>query len=511
MTTRTILTGTHTLIQDWYVLPGFKSMKLIFSIVVRPTLDRELDSELPLVQDMSKAWFPVQVVEINGPQLLRGFGHLNEAILDKARHFLRQDGSNVLFKTAAEIVAGFQGLPQATLENDGPAAFSQNPALIPVDVTDAVSPLDTAQPRGNKRGQAVTRDSKISLLYVRSQTESPVDADLRQKVKHGLRSLSSSVSDKVWREKEKSATDFTRRPNPDSLRTNFDEFKIEADLVFAIIDDSFQSKVVTRKVIANLHHYADCTSGFLLVCATRSYLTRLFNRPLNPSVRYLPRSLRAKINYKLGGINFESGLPSVSKGSRLMIAGQHTAHQHGARFYCPSVSAIVATNEVAGTKYLESVRPHVTTLIREDSDGSRSREIPGGCYRLQEMMIERFKACKSAQGPPTHLLYFCDSQFFDNTDKARLIGVSIDNAYNKMIPIEVGKLPITLVVVNKNTEITYEFTKQADTDRAVPEFDFVAAGAAKYRYYVMRNDIGFTQDELVTMVSDINTFECSLR
>lgn len=344
-----------------------------------------------------------------------------------------------------------------------------------------------------RTGQVVTHDAKISIIYVQSQGEIPPDTALINKVRHGLRSVSSSVSEEV----------FNRKPNSMTLITNMNELKMGFELLFAIIEDSYQEKRITKKIISRLHQYADRQAGVLLVCATRSHLERLFKGSLDVSDMYFPASLRAKINYKLGGTNYETRLQPLAKDARLMIAGAHTAHQYGAEIYCPSVSAIVASKDIAGEQYLGSVRIHVTTLSnRVLEDGATKREIIPGLHGIQDMMVERFKAWSTPQAPPTQLLFFCDSIDFDNVkneDACRHIRL----AYETVFSDTTAKLLITYVVVNKNTKISYESTKEPNDKKMAPLFDFVVrnSSSAKCRYYVVKNEVGWKEHELAAIVS----------
>jgi len=125
--------------------------------------------------------------------------------------------------------------------------------------------------------------------------------------------------------------------------------------------DFRQSKHLTDDVIAELHKYADLQSGLHQVCTKQRYLEKAFSRPLDTHVRYLPKSLRAKTNYKLGKTNFDTKLSHLVSGTKLVIAGGHEAHRTDTANFPGSISSIVATRDDAFLQYLGSVQIFETT------------------------------------------------------------------------------------------------------------------------------------------------------
>jgi hypothetical protein len=60
-------------------------------IIVLPKTST-LDVRLPLVQDSSGGWIPIELLFIDGLQLLTHYGHLNQMIQGKTRKFLEHGG-----------------------------------------------------------------------------------------------------------------------------------------------------------------------------------------------------------------------------------------------------------------------------------------------------------------------------------------------------------------------------------------------------------------------------------
>jgi hypothetical protein len=70
--------------------------------VLPPTA--KLDERLPLVQDDSGAWIPIEMLCLDGPQPLTRYGHLNTDVHDSIISFMKQHGTAKMFKIAAEFL-----------------------------------------------------------------------------------------------------------------------------------------------------------------------------------------------------------------------------------------------------------------------------------------------------------------------------------------------------------------------------------------------------------------------
>jgi hypothetical protein len=334
----------------------------------------------------------------------------------------------------------------------------------------------------SKLHQPVACNAKITILYQRSwSSTTPADQVLIRKVRHGLTSISSAISERT-------------------IEVNFgpvsEELNLDCDLVFAIVDNTIQNQDHTRAAVARLHKHFDRKAGVLLVCATYSHLDKLFKGALVPSDKYFPASLRAKINLKLGGINRTTGLMRLVAERRLMIAGGHISHYSTRDRYRPSIYAVVASNDVECQNYLGSVRIHSTAQNIDSRPTIRT-----SLYEIYDMMIERFKHCDELN-PPTEILFFRDGKNFgDNAKDIKCECDAIRKAHQDLFTTS-APLHITYVVVNKNMEIKV-VEKDHTGGGAIPTFDYVVEhpSIAKYRYYVMANELNYSQDALTDLVS----------
>ena len=279
---------------------------------------------------------------------------------------------------------------------------------------------------------------------------------------------------------------------------------MKCDMLSAIIDDCRQSEHLTDDVIAELHKYADLQSGLHQVCAKRSYLEKAFSRPLDTHVRYLPKSLRAKINYKLGETNFDTKLSHLVSGTKRVIAGGHEAHRTDTANFPGSISSIVATRDDAFLQYLGSVRIFETTThaSRRNVDAF-SPKVRTGLMDIKKMMVERFEKCDEC---PEQLLFFRNSLSFDETIKSFENECrQINEPYAKVFPMQKKQIAITYVVVNKNTTVTTVPTDNIDGSM-VPSMNYTVHDEmpAKYRYYVVKNENGWSKEYLQTLTRHIN-------
>jgi hypothetical protein len=78
----------------------------------------------------------------------------------------------------------------------------------------------------------------------------------------------------------------------------------------------------------------------------------------------------------------------------------------------------------------------------------------------------------------------------------------IKTAYKVVFPDIKSPIQIVYVVVNKNIEIRKVPTSNIG-NTAVPMFDYVLDGHAtsKYRYYVVKNEAGWSKEYLTTLVN----------
>lgn len=355
-------------------------------------------------------------------------------------------------------------------------------------------------------------DARISMLFVEDIPEQADDHGLVNKASHGLQSLSSEVK---YPYEIRTAKQIEEQTDLEGVGT-------DSDLLFAIIENRRHIKAGTGKTITNLHRYVDRHLGIPLVCTTTQHLASVMKGPLDPFSKRFPASLRAKINTKLGGTNFETSLQSGVKGTGLMIAGGHIAHRRPGRnrrslpspiatkvppsiplpvVKCPpSISSIVATRDDSCSQYLGSIRIHNPTVQVSDLAGRYPFHLQPHLMGMREMMKERFDKCVT---PPQKILFFRDSMRFNETmqrfeSECKMIKQAYKDAFEHLQ----NQPQITYVVVNKSTEIKTIPTSSIQPT-AVPLFNYVVGddATAKYRYYVIKNEIDYSTDELKTLVS----------
>lgn len=437
---------------------------------------------MPLVQDGSKAWIPVQFLFVDGPQPFAHYGHLTNFIREKIRTSVNLH-SSIIERLYRKNVSQYK----YKFDEDSPAFFAKS-------ATVAKDSSLVREPGARKcRITAEKQNMKIDTIYISSQASMSGKGDIRGKVLGGLASLGYEV------------TGFTSYSPEDVLTSDFDMLSSsDAKFIFAIIDNDSMSDKDPQKVVRKLHRWADCTRGVLLVCATKSHLIERYGSKNGP---YLPSSLRHKINHMLGRPNFDlSKLKEASqlrKGS-LMIAGGHVAHHIDDRTYLPSITAIVANTSKSVSKFLGSSRYHITTEIKFRTDKADQdlnpirRLIQPARREITSMMEDRFRAYGAT---PSRLLFYFDGATFEDQTHGDYCE-SIKEAYKTVFPTA-GQLQLTYIVVKRNTHLKYDEQIATVGSGISPLFAFVteASSAAKYRYYVVKNDEQWTVDDLVDIVS----------
>ena len=172
----------------------------------------------------------------------------------------------------------------------------------------------------------------------------------------------------------------------------------ESDLILALIDDCSRSRDEVQKSMARMHKFGALSAGVPVVCTVRNHLKKLYDSRVEASESYLPANLQAKINYMLGGKNFDTNLEAVTAGKKIMIAGAQIAHRVGEQPYCPSITTLVATTSEVTSRYLGSARLQVTTAASQ-AGGKIRRGCISQVISLRDMFIERFQTWTT---PPPH-------------------------------------------------------------------------------------------------------------
>jgi hypothetical protein len=85
-------------------------------VVVLPKTST-LDDKLPLVQDSSGGWIPIELLFIDGPQHLTHYGHLNKMIQGKTRKFLEHGGLAKISGLGADLMKAINNVRLLCNEN----------------------------------------------------------------------------------------------------------------------------------------------------------------------------------------------------------------------------------------------------------------------------------------------------------------------------------------------------------------------------------------------------------
>ncbi|KAF2824509.1 hypothetical protein CC86DRAFT_408585 [Ophiobolus disseminans] len=444
---------------------------------------KSLNRYLPLVQVDRKSWISLELLYVDSHQFLRRYGHLNNVMHDKTQLSLMHEGYPEIFNWSTSLMNNLishgpkdaRGNPQSSFKISGPAELRLSARLLADEKTGIDRAFRATTPLHKSTKQVIPRNSRISIIYVQTLIDMDVDDVLVRKVRHALASHASVSDIKCV------------KPRLDRTKVRIDGIVPDCDLAFAIVDDSRQTKDHTNQTVSRLHELVDCIKGFLLACAKRSYLTRRFNRPLEPNLRYLPRSIRAKINYKLGRTNYDTDLAHLVSGTGLMIAGGHTAHRTSATEYCGSV--------FVDRRNQRRCLPSIPWL--------KSRKVNNGMIGIKKMMIERFEKCNAR---PEKLLFCNDSMKFDDKSSSFEYDLrQVKAEYKKVFGRQHDKISITYVVVNKHTAIKIVPTENAGKGM-VPLFNYTVNDerTAKYRYYVVKNEPYWSEEDLQTLTRHIN-------
>jgi len=69
--------------------------------------DKKLNAALPLVEDDTGAFIPIELVFADGPQPLHRFGHLNEVIRGAVAHYMELESATKMFDISKSLVEHF--------------------------------------------------------------------------------------------------------------------------------------------------------------------------------------------------------------------------------------------------------------------------------------------------------------------------------------------------------------------------------------------------------------------
>jgi hypothetical protein len=180
--------------------------------------------------------------------------------------------------------------------------------------------------------------------------------------------------------------------------------------------------------------------------------------------------------------------------------------------YCPSVATVVANTNNTSLHFPGSVRIQPTLSRYTEPDKGEGTSLKGrvesSILNITQMMRERFQVW---DGPvPNDILVYSDGITFDNSHIWAEYGGTV-TAHRSMF-LEAMKKPlrITFVVLNKDARLTLLPDIKTQDKPAVPAspkliFATDKSECPKYQYYVMKNEIELTGDELRELVSDLDS------
>ncbi|KAH6407659.1 hypothetical protein HBI14_163420 [Parastagonospora nodorum] len=278
-----------------------------------------------------------------------------------------------------------------------------------------------------------------------------------------------------------------------------------------------ESSSMVRK---QLRKFTDYEANTLLVDVTKDYMRKCIATRNNDDP-YFPQSVMDKCNFKLGGTNYSTNVLDVGSGidlSNLMVVGAHTRRpRDGHKTYSPSIAAVVASTDSAALQFPGSVTiqqtfDEYTTRGAEDKTTLTAPVLPR-VLSLRSMMEKRFEAWSNPQKPPKDILFYRSGINFDNNATIEHEYQGIKAAFNSKWP-GFEQPCITCVVYNKNAQITFfrdsQLSSKLDLDAAtVPPAPEIVFGtnvgqAQKYKYYVLKNEIGFDEAELKQLTINLN-------
>ncbi|KAF9694065.1 hypothetical protein EKO04_007911 [Ascochyta lentis] len=447
--------------------------------------NRPLDLKLPFVKDDTDAWIPIELLTIDGAQPLVSFGHRNDAVRNEVQRVLKKGGVHSLRQLGEALLSGVRriALDDGTTKKPWLDLDSQ-PTFTGTSLTNADTKSDS--PSKNKNNNS----SSIGVLHIPCAHRDTKALDLIVELKKGLASYDYMVlEDKLSFKDDKILTG-------SSVMTSS-----KVQLLLAVIDDRKRSNEETRKIVGRLRRYTDLVLGVRMVCMTMTSMEDLFTNRCDKNT-YLPASIRAKINFVLGGQNFQHPqLHELLAGSGIMIMGAHISHPGNSAEYSPSVTAVVASTDDTALQYTGTARVQETSLKTKRKTNSKIED-------LESMLRDVINKWKGSV--PSELIFFRDSVDFDDlvvNNECALIKRTANDILRDRYPFQKDMdLKLTYIVVNKNTALHYIPTDQPDANYAQPLDDYLAEGdnIGKYRYYIMKDDMHRHPDSLAKLAGCLN-------
>ncbi|KAJ4361411.1 hypothetical protein N0V95_001924 [Ascochyta clinopodiicola] len=447
--------------------------------------NKPLNLQLPFVKDDTGAWIPIELLAIDGAQPLVSFGHRNDVVRDEIHHILKKGGVHTIKKLGDTLL---REVTTILLEN----GLTRKPWLDldpqPIFTWNSSTKPDTKSNSSSKNRNQ--NNNSIGVVHVPCGGTDDTVLDLIEELKKGLAHYDYNIlEDHLSFKDDKVFTGSAVVRNP------------KAQLLLAVIDDRQISRDETRKTIARLHRHADLVVGVCMACVT---MTSMQDLVINRSDKnmYLPASIRAKINFVLGGQNFQHPqLHELLADRGIMIAAAHISHPGDKAGYSPSITTLVASTDDTALQFTGTVRVQRTSLKTKRKTKLKIEDLDS----MLRDVINRWKGTV-----PSELIFFRDSIDFDDlvvNDECALIKRTANDIMRDRYPFQKDMdLKLTYVVVNKNTTLQYIPTDRPDAAHAQPIDDYLAEGdnIGKYRYYIMKDDMHRKPDTLAKLTGHLN-------
>jgi hypothetical protein len=351
----------------------------------------------------------------------------------------------------------------------------------------------------------IVSDRHVPIGIIENADTNDTDKDILPRVRAGLQAQRTGeptyeINNKIHA-RIQVAKDFTETKK-NSLVRNVMKGTTKANKPKILLGIMEKSDVLTKQ----LHAHVDRDNEALLVDVSKIHLRERFDE-FKTDKAYFPLNVRAKFNFMLGGTNFNTEVLKVASGkdlSRFMIVGAHIKRPSHWETYAPSISAVVASKDSKALQFPGSVRIQKSVALYHEHTKNEKTTVNSwvnpAIQDLDAMMVERFKAWSDEQTPPTRILYYRDSINFDDkaiVDEYHLIKEAYMNVWGFAADPQ-----ITILVYNKNAQLTFLAPAASDDDAALVEpMMAFTAGSPKNAYYVLKNEIGLTQGELEELVS----------
>lgn len=479
----------------------------------------------PLARVRVNSWIPLEFLQIRSGQILRDVGHLSGFIESESKDL---DAIDQHYKDMAIIDK--EDRYHLNDPTPGNPIFNEGYKLY--------RPLSTGchgskAPRNKSFKGVEKKGSKprgIYFIYLPSKLERPEDS---KKFVGSVSSRFCSAS------QEKNGTndfnfDATHRvikiERPLLLENHFQDGEWGTiDLIVAVIDDTSRTREAIEQIRAEVYRYAHQRVGRLAMCVSKKNLVNSFEVTTHED--YFPIGLLQKINYMLGGTNYELAMhpleeiatqikenamakkeieSSAADLAKAVIMGAHLAHPGSAAGVgCPSVGALVQADET-GTRYPGSARlqPTLERSIEKNPDGPRKSVVKHFTQQriveLDDMVAERLSSCLEQYQASKSIIFFRhglhpESASYPATVKAEIEQIVKGCSKGEEKPSARPK--ITYITVARNGKMAGQSTSLKDG-----LFPTEGNEKHKYRYDVAQNDLGMSDSQLRTLVSAISAF-----